>query len=97
MLRNRPSRGRGSKATARCLGTLLHNTISFDVLIDLDQFCASMWTAEEGQEILSIAREVKPNIATYAIPTGLQVDGGPDAVVKHLCERVPGLLDGIQR
>lgn len=67
------------------------------MLIDLDQFCASMWTAEEGQEIQSIAREVKPNIATYAIPTGLQVDGGPDAVVKHLCERVPGLLDSIQQ
>ena len=56
-----------------------------------------MWTAEEGQKIQSIARQVKPNIATYAIPTGLHLDGGPDAIVEHLCERVPELLDGIKQ
>ncbi|RVX67738.1 hypothetical protein B0A52_07861 [Exophiala mesophila] len=55
-------------------------------------FCASMWTPEESTRILQIARETKPGIKTHAIPQGLQVEKGPDAVVEHLLENVPKLL-----
>ena len=57
------------------------------------QFSASMWTDEQAREIHSIAREIKPDIKTHALPPGLQVERGPDAVVEYLCEKVPGLLD----
>ncbi|OJJ43254.1 hypothetical protein ASPZODRAFT_146275 [Penicilliopsis zonata CBS 506.65] len=56
-------------------------------------FSASMWTAEEAQQIHSIAREIVPNIKLHAIPTGLQVEKGPDAIVEYLVENVPVLLD----
>ncbi|KPM41297.1 hypothetical protein AK830_g5224 [Neonectria ditissima] len=55
-------------------------------------FCASMWTPEEADTIFSTARSVVPNIKTHAIPTGLQVERGPDAVVDYLVEEVPKLL-----
>ncbi|KAM3421464.1 hypothetical protein BST61_g1857 [Cercospora zeina] len=56
-------------------------------------FCASMWSAEEADEIQSIARGVKPNIVTYAIPHGLQVERGPDAIVEHLTQKIPLILE----
>ncbi|KAL3476814.1 hypothetical protein BJX99DRAFT_227413 [Aspergillus californicus] len=56
-------------------------------------FSASMWTAEQAAEIQSIARSIKPNIKLHAIPAGLQVERGPDAIVEYLLENVPGLLD----
>ncbi|GIZ38537.1 hypothetical protein CKM354_000195300 [Cercospora kikuchii] len=56
-------------------------------------FCASMWSAEEAEQILSIAREVNPNIITYAIPHGLQVEQGPDAIVEHLTQKLPPILE----
>ncbi|KAL3292512.1 hypothetical protein RB213_014162 [Colletotrichum asianum] len=56
-------------------------------------FCASMWTAEEANQILSTARSIKPDIKTHAIPHGLQVERGPDAIVEHLLEVVPPLID----
>lgn len=57
------------------------------------QFCASMWTADEAENIQSMARAIVPDIKTHAIPTGLQVDRGPDAIVEYLIENVPPLLD----
>ena len=54
-----------------------------------------MWTADEAEQIQAIARRTKPGIATYAIPHGLQVEEGPDAIVNHLLENVPKLLDTI--
>jgi len=57
------------------------------------QFCASMWTAEQAAEIQSIAKQIKPDIKTHAIPYGLQVEKGPDAIVEYLLEKVPPLLD----
>jgi hypothetical protein len=51
-----------------------------------------MWTAEEADEILTIARSVKPNIKTHIIPHGLQVEEGPDAIVEHLVEKLPVLI-----
>lgn len=56
------------------------------------QFCASVWTSEEAAEIQTIARRVKSDIATYALPQGLQVQQGPDAVVDHLKCMVPQVL-----
>lgn len=51
-----------------------------------------MWTSEEAAEIQTIARKVNPKIATYAIPHGLQVQKGPEAVVDHLKCIVPQVL-----
>ncbi|RDW75352.1 hypothetical protein BP5796_03798 [Coleophoma crateriformis] len=56
-------------------------------------FCASMWTKEESDEIQKIAKETVPGIKTMAIPQGLQVEKGPDAVVEWLKENWPGLVE----
>ncbi|OJT09781.1 hypothetical protein TRAPUB_13740 [Trametes pubescens] len=56
-------------------------------------FTASMWTAEQAQEIVAIARDVIPDIKTFNIPFGLQVEKGPDAVVQYIKEHLPGILD----
>ena len=52
-----------------------------------------MWTDDEAKEIHSLARSVAPNIKYHAIPTGLQVERGPDAIVEYLVQKVPPLLD----
>lgn len=52
-----------------------------------------MWTDEQAQQIHATARQIKPDIKLHAIPTGLQVERGPDAIVEYLCEKVPPLLD----
>jgi hypothetical protein len=52
-----------------------------------------MWTAEQAAEIHAIARSIRPDIKLHAIPAGLQVERGPDAVVEYLLENVPALLD----
>ena len=52
-----------------------------------------MWTKEQADEIHAIAREHQPQIKTHGIPTGLQVEEGPDAIVEYLVEKVPPLLD----
>jgi hypothetical protein len=57
------------------------------------QFCASMWTPEQSSEIQAIARSTVPGIKTTALPQGLQVERGPDAVVEYLLEKVPALID----
>ncbi|KAJ8063292.1 hypothetical protein OCU04_008522 [Sclerotinia nivalis] len=56
-------------------------------------FVASMWTPTESTEIQSIAQTTKPGIKTMAIPHGLQVEKGPDAVVEFLKEKWSGLVD----
>ncbi|KAG0645936.1 hypothetical protein D0Z07_8037 [Hyphodiscus hymeniophilus] len=55
-------------------------------------FCASMWTKEESDEIQRIAKETVLGIKTMAIPQGLQVERGPDAVVEFLKEKWPGVV-----
>jgi hypothetical protein len=52
-----------------------------------------MWTKEESDEIQRIAKEIVPGIQTIAIPQGLQVEKGPDAVVEFIKEKWPGLVD----
>lgn len=51
-----------------------------------------MWTPEESAQIQQIARENRPGIKTHAIPQGLQVEKGPDAVVEYLLENIPKIL-----
>jgi hypothetical protein len=53
-----------------------------------------MWTPEESSRIQQIARSVVADIKTYAIPQGLQVQQGPDAIVAHLVEQVPKVIEG---
>lgn len=53
-----------------------------------------MWTPEESEEIQKIARDTVPGIKTMAIPHGLQVEKGPDAVVEFLKERWGPLVEG---
>ncbi len=57
------------------------------------QFTASMWTPEEASQIISIAKEIVPDLKTFSLPQGLQVDKGPDAVVEYIEENLPALLD----
>lgn len=52
-----------------------------------------MWSPEEAAEIHAIAKKEVPGIKLHAIPQGLQVEKGPDAIVEHLLEKVPILLE----
>ncbi|KAK4033413.1 hypothetical protein C8A01DRAFT_50004 [Parachaetomium inaequale] len=56
-------------------------------------FTASMWTPEEAQQIIAIAKEIVPDLKTFSLPQGLQVNKGPDAVVEYIKENLPALLD----
>ena len=51
-----------------------------------------MWTPEESASIQQTAKDIVPGIKTHAIPQGLQVERGPDAVVEYLKEQIPSLL-----
>jgi hypothetical protein len=51
-----------------------------------------MWTTEQSQYIFAQAREVNAKVKTLAIPQGLQVEKGPDAVVEWLLENLPRLI-----
>ncbi|KAK1817033.1 hypothetical protein LTR12_008522 [Friedmanniomyces endolithicus] len=56
------------------------------------QFAASMWTPEQSSHVFAQAREVNPECKTLAIPQGLQVEKGPEAVVEWIKGKLPGLL-----
>ncbi|KAK1780123.1 hypothetical protein QBC45DRAFT_409765 [Copromyces sp. CBS 386.78] len=57
-------------------------------------FTASMWTPEEAQQIIAIAKGVVgEDLKTFSLPQGLQVNKGPDAVVEYIKENLPSLLD----
>ena len=51
-----------------------------------------MWSPEEAAKIQETARNIVPDIRTHAIPQGLQVERGPDAVVEYLREEIPKLF-----
>ncbi len=63
------------------------------VLTHLVKFTASMWTPEEASQIIAIAKEIVPDLKTFSLPQGLQVNKGPDAVVEYIEEHLPSLLD----
>lgn len=52
-----------------------------------------MWSTEEAQKIHSTAKSIIPDLKTFALPQGLQVEKGPDAVVEFIKENLPGLLE----
>lgn len=52
-----------------------------------------MWSPEEAKQIHEMAKSIVPDIKLHAIPQGLQVEKGPDAIVEYLVEKVPPLLD----
>lgn len=60
----------------------------------LYQFTASMWTPEQSQKIQAEAKSIVPGLKTFALPQGLQVEKGPDAVVDFIIENLPALLEG---
>ena len=51
-----------------------------------------MWSPEEAAQIQQTARAIVPDIKTHAIPQGLQVEKGPDAIVEYLTEQIPIIL-----
>jgi len=53
-----------------------------------------MWSPEQSQKIRDGAKEIVPGLKTYALPQGLQVDKGPDAVVEHILEKLPSIIEG---
>ncbi|KAK4099637.1 hypothetical protein N658DRAFT_517151 [Parathielavia hyrcaniae] len=55
-------------------------------------FTASMWTPDEARQIIAIAKEVVPDLKTFSLPQGLQMERGPDAVVEYIKENLPALL-----
>lgn len=52
-----------------------------------------MWTKAESDNAFRIAREIVPHVKTLAIPEGLQVEKGPDAVVDFVKENWPKLVE----
>jgi len=56
------------------------------------QFTASMWTPEQAQEIIGIAKGVIPDLKTFSLPQGLQATKGPDGVVEYIEDKLPDLL-----
>lgn len=39
------------------------------------------------------ARNINPGVKTLAVPQGLQVEKGPDAVVEYIKEQLPALIE----
>lgn len=61
----------------------------------ISQFTASMWTPEQAKSIHEEAKSIMgPQLKTFALPQGLQVERGPDAVVDFIKENLPALLEG---
>lgn len=54
-----------------------------------------MWSPQESKEIQHRAKQIRPDLKTYALPQGLQVQKGPEAVVELLKEKLPGLIDSV--
>lgn len=52
-----------------------------------------MWTPEQSQAIQAEAKSIVPGLKTFALPQGLQVNRGPDAVVEYIKENLPALLE----
>lgn len=52
-----------------------------------------MWTPEQSQAIRDEAKSIVPGLKTFALPQGLQVEKGPDAVVEYIIENLPSLIE----
>ena len=51
-----------------------------------------MWTADESQRIQHIARGIVPDVRAFALPHGMQVEKGPDAVVEHVKQNLDDII-----
>ena len=51
-----------------------------------------MWTPEEAEKIIAIAKTVVPDLKTFSLPQGLQVDKGPDGVVAYIKAHLAEIL-----
>jgi uncharacterized heparinase superfamily protein len=53
-----------------------------------------MWTPEQASEIHETARSIMGDrLIVMALPQGLQIERGPDAVVEYLVERLPAEIE----
>lgn len=52
-----------------------------------------MWTPEEAKQIISIAKEVVPDVKTMSMPKGLQAEKGTDAVIEYAINYLPTILE----
>lgn len=52
-----------------------------------------MWELETSNRMRKAVESIIPGIKTHAIPFGMQIQQGPDAVVAYLTEQVPKLLE----
>jgi uncharacterized heparinase superfamily protein len=58
------------------------------------QLTASMWSPEQAKEIHATARDIMgAKLKIMALPQGLQVERGPDAVVEYLVEQLPAMIE----
>ncbi len=53
-----------------------------------------MWSPAESDKIKQIVREIVPNVRTYAVPQGMQVEIGPEATVDHVKSKLDEILRG---
>ena len=54
-----------------------------------------MWTSTEIRQIKEIAQKTFPSVKVHALPEGLQVEKGPDAVVEYAKTVLPPLIEEI--
>jgi hypothetical protein len=53
-----------------------------------------MWTPEEAQMIVAIAREIMPDLKTFSVPQGLHAEKGPEGVIEYVKEHLPAIFAG---
>jgi hypothetical protein len=53
-----------------------------------------MWSPADSQRIQTIARDIVPDVRTFALPYGMQVEKGPDAVVEYVKENLDDIIFG---
>ncbi|CAD0106345.1 unnamed protein product [Aureobasidium uvarum] len=79
----------------RLIGRVVENVKDKYTIIHAGNADTSMWTPEEAKSIHAEAKEIMgPQLKTFALPQGLQVSRGPDAVVEFIEENLPALLEG---
>ena len=53
-----------------------------------------MWSPDQSNEIKTIARAVMSELRCYAIPQGLRLEKGSEAVIEHVKSQLPDIIDG---
>ncbi|CAD6584382.1 MAG: hypothetical protein TREMPRED_003826 [Tremellales sp. Tagirdzhanova-0007] len=77
----------------KVIGAVIENVRDrYDIVHAGNSISKSSWTPEQQEEIQQIARDTIPGIKIHAIPTGLQVQVGPEGVVKYIIERIDEIM-----